>query len=81
MRAYSQSDHVLPHWKCVLRCCAICPSINRTDQEINDQYPNTSPSIHFQIYYLIARCTKHGRLPLTDKKICCKCQQDTGSLQ
>ena len=23
--AYSQSDHALPRWKCVLRCCAKCP--------------------------------------------------------
>ena len=24
MCAYSQSDHTLPYWKCVLRCCAKC---------------------------------------------------------
>ena len=30
---------------------------------------------------MIARCTKHGRLPLTDKKHFCKCQQDTSSGQ
>ena len=26
------SDHALPHWKCVLRCCANCLCINITDQ-------------------------------------------------
>ena len=81
MCAYSQSDHALPHWKCVLRCCAKCPSINIPDQETDDKHPNPSPSIRFHIYHLIARCTKHGRLPLTDKKICRKCQQDSASGQ
>ena len=81
MCAYSQSDHALPHWKCVLRCCAQCPSINIPDQETDDKHPNPSPSIRFHIYHLIARCTKHGRLPLTDKKSCRKCQHDTASGQ
>ena len=81
MCAYSQSDHTLPHWKCVLRCCAKCPSINLPDQKTDDQYPDTSPSICFQIYHMIARCTKHGRLALNDNKICCNCQQDSDSGQ
>ena len=62
MCAYSQSDHVLPHCKCVLKCCAKFPSIDLPDQETDDQYPNTSPSISFHIYHMITRCTKHGRL-------------------
>ena len=33
MCAYPQSDHALPHWKCVMRCCAKYPRINITDQE------------------------------------------------
>ena len=41
MCAYSQSDHVLPHWKCVLQCCEKCPSINLPDQETDYQYPDT----------------------------------------
>ena len=77
--AYSQLDHALPHWKCLLRCCSKCPSINLSDQETDDHYPNTSPSISFHIYHLIARCTKHGRLSLTDNKSCHNCQQDTAS--
>ena len=81
MCAYSQSDHASPNWECVLRCCAKFPSINISDQEKDDKHPDTSPSIFFQIYHIIARCTKHGRLPLTNKKICCKCQQDTASGQ
>ena len=81
MCEYSQSDHELRHWKYVLRCCAKCPSINLPDQETYDKHPNTSPSIIFHIYHLIVRCTKHGRIPLTDKKSCRKCQQDTTSGQ
>ena len=33
MRAYPQSDHELPQWKCVLRCCSKCLIINLSDQE------------------------------------------------
>ena len=77
MCAYKQSDNALPHWKCALRCCAKCPIINIPDQETDDQYPDTSTSINFHIYHINTRCKKYGRLPLTDTKICCKCEQDT----
>ena len=80
MCAYSQSDHVLPQWKCVLLCRAQCTRINITDQEPGDKHPNPSSSISFHIYHLISRCTKHGRIPLTDKKSCIGCQHDTASL-
>ena len=72
---------MLPHWKCVLRCCAKYPSINIPDQETDDKHPNPSHSIRFHIYHMVACFTKHGRLPLTDKKNCCECQQDTASGQ
>ena len=65
--AYKQSYHALPHRKCVMQCCAKFPSINLPDQETDDQYSNTSTSISFHIYHLIARCTTHGRLTLNDK--------------
>ena len=32
-----------------------------------------------QIYHRIARCSKHSRLSLTDKKSCCTCQQVSAS--
>ena len=67
MRANSQYDHASPHWKYVLRCCAQCPSINIPDQETYDKHPKPSTSINFHIYHLIARCTKHGRIPLSEK--------------
>ena len=66
MCAYPQSDHALPHWKGVLRCCAKCPSVNINDRETDYKYSNTSNSISFQIYHIIGRCTTHVRLPLTD---------------
>ena len=39
----SQSDNALSHWKCVLRYCAQCTSINITDQETDDKHPNPNP--------------------------------------
>ena len=35
MYAYSHSDNAIPHWKCVLRCCADCPCFILPDQERN----------------------------------------------
>ena len=40
----------------------------------------TSPSIHYQIYHLIANCTVHRRRPLEKNKICCLCFQDTNTV-
>ena len=79
--AYSQSYHVLPQCKCLWRCCAKFPSIDLPDQETDDWYPDTSPSLHFRIDHIVAHFTKHGRLPLTVKKRFHKCQQDTVSEQ
>ena len=67
---YPQSDNALPHWKCVLRCCANCPCINLTDQERDKKYEETTPSIMFHIYHIIGHCTAHYIIPLKDKKIC-----------
>ena len=58
-----------------------CPSINLTVQERYDQYPDTSPSIIFHIYHLIARGSKNGRLPLTDNKSFRECWHNTASGQ
>ena len=38
MYAYLQSDHALPHWKCVLRYCAECPHINIPDQKTDKKH-------------------------------------------
>ena len=38
MCTYPQSDHALPHWKYVLRCCAKFPRINITNQETDQKH-------------------------------------------
>ena len=79
MCAYPKSDHELPHWKYVLRCCDNCPCINITDQETDNHYSDTTTPIWFHIYHIIARCTAHGIIPLKYKKTCCKCKQESST--
>ena len=50
---YPQSEHALPHWKRVFRCCADCPCINITDQETTKEHDKTTPSIRFHIYHIM----------------------------
>ena len=69
MCAYTKSYHALPHWKFFMQCCAKCSSVNLTDQETDDQYSETGPSISFRIYHIISRCSTHGKLPFNDKKM------------
>ena len=75
--AYLQPDHELPHWKGVIRCCDKCPSVNLPKQKTDDQYSDTSTSIRFHIYHLIARCKTNGKLLLNNKNIFCKCKKDS----
>ena len=42
-------------------------SISLTKKQIK-QYEETTPSIRFHVYHIIARCTAHGRILLKDKK-------------
>ena len=79
MCVYPQSDHVLAHWKFVLRCYDYFPCINLPDQDTDKQYSYTTPSIRFHIYHTIVRYTDHGRIPLKDKKICRMCKQKYSS--
>ena len=75
MCAYPQSENSLPHWKCVLRCCADCPCINIPDQETTKKHDETTPTIRFHIYHIIGRYAIHGRLSLKDKYSCSMCRQ------
>ena len=77
MCAYPHSDHALPHWKFVLQCCADCPCINLSDQETYYQYSETTPSIQFHIYHIIARCSAHVIITLKDNKIFHMCRQES----
>ena len=76
MCAYPLSKHSLPHWKCVLRCCADCPCINIPDQKITKKHDKTKTTIRFHIYHIIGRCAIHGRLSLKYKNICSMCKQE-----
>ena len=80
MCAYPPSQHALPHWKCVLRCCYNCPRIDYPDQESDRNKYNASPLIQFHIYHLIARCTLNVRHPLDEKKRCRLCFQDPATV-
>ena len=66
MCIYTMSDHVLPHCKCVLHCCADFPCINLPDQETNKSMKK-KPSIRFHVYHIILQCIAHGRIPLNEK--------------
>ena len=44
---YPKSNHALPHWKCVLRCCADCPCINLPDQETTKNMKKQHPQSGF----------------------------------
>ena len=45
---YPQSDHALPHWKCVLQCCAECPYVNIPDQETDKNMRKQHPQLGFK---------------------------------
>ena len=42
MCTYPKSEHALPHWKYVLRCCADCPCINISDKETTKKKKNNT---------------------------------------
>ena len=79
MCTYPKSENALPHWKCVLQWCADFPCNNIPDQETDNQYSDTTPSIRFHVYHITARCTSHGIIPLKDKKIFHMCEQESSS--
>ena len=51
-----------------MRCCDYCPCINIPDQETDNHNSDTTTSIRFHIYHIIARFTDNGRITLKDKK-------------
>ena len=71
MCVYPMYDYAMPHWKCVLRCCADCPCMYLPDQETYYQYLDTTHSIRFHIYHIIASCymCKHISSPYELTKI------------
>ena len=49
MCTYPQSDHALPHWKCLLHCCYKCSYINLPDQETNKNMKKQYPQLGFTL--------------------------------
>ena len=49
MCTYPQSEHALPHWKCVLRCCADCNFINIPDQGTTKNMTKLHPQLGFTL--------------------------------
>ena len=47
MCTYPQSEHALPHWKYVLRCCSDCHCLNIPDQESTKKHEKNYPQIGF----------------------------------
>ena len=47
MCVYPFSQHVVPHWKCVLICCEIFPHIYIPSQEPDKNHSNKCPKIFF----------------------------------
>ena len=64
----------------MLHCCYNCPCIDLTDQASDKHYFNSSSSMSFHFFHLIARFTVHGRRPLYGKKICHLCFQDPATV-
>ena len=47
MCTYTKSDHALPHWKYVLRCCSKYTCINLPDQETDKNTKKQHPQLGF----------------------------------
>ena len=73
MWAYPPSQHALPHWSCMLRCCVNFPPINIPRKKLYKHHSNTCPKTSFHVYHLISCCTAHGRCIYDERKMCCLC--------
>ena len=53
MFAYPHSDHAVPQWKCVLRCCAEFTCINLPNQETTKNMKKQHPQLGFTFTTLL----------------------------
>ena len=53
MCEYPSSNYVLPHWKCVLCCCAQYPWIDLPSLDSDKHSSNVIPTIRFHVYQQI----------------------------
>ena len=65
---YTSSSYALPHWKCVLCCCAQCPHIYLPSPESDHHNLNVSTIISFCVYQHIARFNVNDRHPFNESK-------------
>ena len=68
MCVYTSSKYALPHFKCVLRCCAQCSWIGIPSPESDHHNSNFIPIICFCVYQHIEHCTVYDRRPFNEKK-------------
>ena len=65
MCAYKSSKYALPHWRCVLRCCAKFQIIDLPSPESDQKNSNASTKICLIVHY-----TMHGGHPFNERKQC-----------
>ena len=65
--------HGFPHWDCVLRCCAKCPSYPVPPEEQGTD--ENAPNINFHVYQTVTECSKHGVITPGAKK-CPQCEAE-----
>ena len=75
MCTYPQSDHALPQWKFVLRCCFECTYINLPCQETYKNMKKQHPQLGFTFITSLNVILPNGRIPFKDKTICYICKQ------
>ena len=66
---FPNTEHDLPHWKCVLGCCNNCPGLVIPTEEVHHR--QDLPLISFHCYKSVTRCSVHGQCPFTEKKKKC----------
>ena len=77
MCEYQSSRYALPHWKCVLRCCAHFPWIDLPSPESDQHNYNFIQTIFFHLYQHSLLFTVHGGRPFNEKKHCQLCETTT----
>ena len=80
MLAYLPSQHVLQHWKRVLRFFDNFLLIDLPYQECDRRHSNTSATMRFNIYHVMTWCTLHGRRSLDEENFFRLCLQYTATV-
>ena len=73
MFPYTYKHHLIPHYKCVLRCYDKFPSIVLTSQEENKDTTNMCGTIIFHVYRNVSCCNAHSQRPYQERRTCSLC--------